>query len=98
MDAIEVQQVLARLDPLKTEHHVTLGEWLTEYNLHGKALTEFQAALALEPHDKATAHYQLASTLHHLDRTEEARRELLYALEIAPRFAPALSLLMEINR
>ena len=98
MDAIEVQQVLARLDPLKTEHHATLGAWLTEYNLHDKALTEYQAVLALEPHDKATAHYQIASALHHLDRTEEARRELLYALEIAPRFSPALSLLMEINR
>ncbi|MCZ6658739.1 MAG: hypothetical protein O7C67_15715 [Gammaproteobacteria bacterium] len=54
--------------------------------------------LALAPHDKAGAHYKLASALHQLNRIEEARREVLYALEIAPRFRPALSLLVEISQ
>jgi tetratricopeptide (TPR) repeat protein len=97
-DAIDVQSALVRLDPLKAEHHALLGNWLAETDRQDQALTEFQAVLALEPHDRATAHYQVASTLHQLNRTEEARRELLYALEIAPRFSPALSLLVEINQ
>ena len=98
VDAIDVQSSLARLDPLKAEHHALLGNWLAASNRPDEALTEFQAVLALQPHDRATAHYQVANTLHQLNRTEEARRELLYALEIAPRFSPALSLLVEINQ
>ena len=54
--------------------------------------------LALDPHDKATAHFNVASTLHALDRTEEARLELLKSLEIAPRYRPALALLIEMNQ
>ena len=97
-DAVAVQSVLARAAPLVVDHHTTLGDWLTYSDRHTEALSEYQIAFALAPHDKASAHYKLASALHRLDRTEEARRELLYALEIAPRFRPALTLLVEINQ
>jgi tetratricopeptide (TPR) repeat protein len=60
-------------------------------------LAEYRDVLALSPHDQASAHYKVALALHGLDRIEEARRELLYALEIAPRYRAALSLLVEIN-
>jgi tetratricopeptide (TPR) repeat protein len=96
--ALQVQRTLVRLDPLTAAHHATLGDWASKAGAYDEALTEYRAVLALAPHDRATAHYQVASTLHELGRTEEARRELLYALEIAPRFSPALSLLVEINQ
>ncbi len=96
--AIAVQSVLARAAPLVAGHHATLGDWLSAVGRHAEALTEYESVLALAPHDKASAHYKLASTLHQLNRIEEARREVLYALEIAPRFRPALSLLVEINQ
>jgi tetratricopeptide (TPR) repeat protein len=97
-EAVAVQRVLSRAQPLDIKHHITLGEWLLATNHHSGALREFQAALALSPHDKANIHFKLASALHALERTTEARRELLYALEIAPRYYPALSLLVEINK
>lgn len=96
--AIAVQSVLVRAVPLVAEHHATLADWLAADQQHSRALIEYRAVLALLPHDKASAHFHVASSLHALNRTEEARRELLYALEIAPRFASALSLLVEINQ
>jgi hypothetical protein len=54
--------------------------------------------LALEPHDKAAAHYHVATALNALGRTDEATRELLLALEIAPRYPEGLKLLQEIGR
>ena len=50
-----------------------------------------------QPHDRADAHYRLAQAYRRLDRLAEARRHVLYALEIAPRFRAALSLLLEIE-
>ncbi len=96
--AIAVQSVLVRAAPLVAEHHATLGDWLSAAHQHSTALSEYRAVLALLPHDAASAHFHIANSLHELNRIEEARRELLYALEIAPRFAPALSLLVEINQ
>ena len=96
--AIAVQSVLVRAAPLVAEHHATLGDWSAAARQHEKALGEYRAVLALLPHDRASAHFHVANSLHELNRIEEARRELLYALEIAPRFAPALSLLVEINQ
>jgi tetratricopeptide (TPR) repeat protein len=98
LDAIEVQAVLARAVPFTSDYHATLGDWLSAEDRYAEALTEYQSVLALAPHDKADAHYKVALALHQLRRTEEARREVLYALEIAPRFRPALSLLVEINQ
>ena len=63
-----------------------------------EALAEYLAAASLEPHDQADAHYRLARAYHRLDETEAARQHVLQALEIAPRFRDALSLLLEINR
>ena len=96
--AIAVQRVLTRAEPLSLQHRDTLSGWLYTARSYEQALAEYQAVLSLQPHDKASAHFNLARTLHHLNRTEEARRQLLYALEIAPRFSPALSLLVEINQ
>ena len=97
-DAIAVQSVLTRAAPLSAENHVTLGDWLSSAGRHAEARTEYESVLALTPYDKASAHFKLASALHQLNQIEEARRELLYALEIAPRFRPALLLLVEINQ
>ena len=64
----------------------------------GEALDEYLAAQSLDPHDTADAHYRIARAYHRLNDTEHARRHVLLALEIAPRFSDALSLLLEINR
>ena len=53
---------------------------------------------ALGPHDRADAHYRLATALFALDDLEAARREVLLALEIAPTYSDALKLLTEVTK
>jgi Flp pilus assembly protein TadD len=58
------------------------------------ALLEFQAALALGPPNPAEAHTNIADALLKLDRRDEARREALAALKIAPMYARAQDVLV----
>ena len=95
---VAVRRVLTRTLPLDGALHAELGDRLGALGRYDEALGAYQAALSLEPHDKARAHLRLAETYLHLERTEQARRSLLEALEIAPRYDAALNLLLEINR
>jgi hypothetical protein len=52
--------------------------------------------LALNPLDKAGAHFNLARTYHKMEDRENTRRQVLLALEAAPSYRPAQKLLMEI--
>ena len=97
-DAYAFRAILARIDPLVPEHHAELGALAAALGEHENALAEHRAVLALDPHDKAAAHYQVASALRALNRTDEARIEVLKALEIAPRYSPALALLVELTQ
>lgn len=56
-----------------------------------------RAVLALDPVDRAEAHFQLARALQAAGRTSEARTQVLRALEIAPTFEAALELLLELR-
>ena len=60
------------------------------------AIASYRALLKLNPPNPAQAHFHLAKLLHETgDR--EAKREVLFALEEAPRFRAALDLLYEMN-
>ncbi len=96
--AYRIQRTLTRLEPLRFEHHARLGALATSLGHHEEALSERRLALALNPHDLAGAHYQVAVALNTLGRKEEATRALLQALEIAPRYPEGLQLLREIGR
>lgn len=96
--AHQIQQSLTRLEPLLPEHHAHLGGLATTLGHHEEALRERRLALALNPHDLAGAHYEVAAALNTLGRKEEAMRALLQALEIAPRYPEGLQLLREISR
>ncbi|MDE0440937.1 MAG: tetratricopeptide repeat protein [Gammaproteobacteria bacterium] len=97
-DALAVRRSLALTLPLAVETRTQLGDDLLEAGQPREALLEYQAVLSLEPHDAADAHYRLARAYHRLNESEDARRHVLLALEIAPRFQDALSLLLEINQ
>jgi len=92
-----VRQALVRTLPLDGALHAELGDRLAAVGRHGEALDEYRAALSLDPHDKAHAHLRLAEAYLNLHRTDEARRSLLQALEIAPRYGAALDLLLKMN-
>ncbi len=94
-DAIAVLKVSNLVDPFDQELHGMLGEWLLDAGQATEALQEFLVALALDPHDKAIAHYRLATAHYELGDRDEAQKQLLQALDIAPNFRPAQRLLLK---
>ncbi len=55
-----------------------------------------RALLEMDPADPALAHYRLAVACHALGKPDEARRQVVRALEDAPRFRAAQQLLLEL--
>ena len=96
-EALPVQRSLALVAPLVPEERRRLGDFLVEAGQYEDAILEYEAYLALRPHDRADAHYRIARAYRGADRLAAARRHVLYALEIAPRFRAALALLLEIE-
>jgi tetratricopeptide (TPR) repeat protein len=96
----EAAAALERLNliyPRDEAAHKKLGELYMDLQKPDPAAREFRAELAAAPVDPAGAHYELARALqasHHLD---EAREEVLSALEVAPGFKPAQKLLLQLN-
>ena len=63
-----------------------------------QAITVYRKWLWLDPPDPAAVHFQLARLLHKRgDAEAEAKRQVLEALEEAPRFRDAQRLLLEIE-
>jgi len=103
-EAGDKEQAAATLDrlnyiyPEDPELHKRLGDlWLAQNNLPG-AIREYQAVLATRPLDQAGAHFELANALRKANRVEEARDQVLLALEAAPGYKPAQRLLLEISK
>jgi len=79
------------------EAHRMLGELDLDLKNPAGAIREFQAVLAGGTVDQAGAHYELARSLQAAKRTDDARDEVLAALEVAPNFKPAQKLLLELS-
>lgn len=97
-EAVEVLKYSMFVDPFSEEAHQLLGRLLLELDRPEEAAVEFQVRLAMEPVDEATARFDLAQALMGSGDREGARRQVLMALEIAPRFSDAQALLLEIVR
>lgn len=95
-DAIDVLHSINLVDPLDADLHGQLGDLLLAADRAGEALQEYEIALALEPHDMATAWYRLASAQHALGNNQQSQDYLLQALDVAPNFRPAQRLLLEL--
>lgn len=96
-EALAVHRSLALVAPLRPAERAALGDRLLAAGKPKEALTEYQAHQSLAPHDAAGAHYRLAKAHLALEQPALARRQVLWALEIAPRFGDALALLLEIE-
>jgi len=79
------------------EIHRNLGEWYFEESKPRFAAREYRAVLALDPPDKAEAHYRLATAYQAMQDPQNARRQVLAALEIAPGYRDAQRLLLELS-
>lgn len=99
-DADELSEVLtqlAQLEPLRADRHERLAAHFERTGDLNGAVVARKAILALDPYDKAGARYRVARLLWQIGRVEEARRHLLEALETAPRYKAALTLLLEME-
>jgi len=72
------------------EQQARLGRW-------SETARARRAVLALDPVDRAEAHYQLALAYERAGNRSSAREQILYALEIAPNYFQAQSLLLSLH-
>jgi tetratricopeptide (TPR) repeat protein len=96
-EAIRTLEDALYISMFDLEMHQRLGEWYLESENPRSAAREYRAVLALDPPDKAEAHYRLAMAYQSLSDRANARREVLAALEIAPGFRAAQRLLLELS-
>jgi tetratricopeptide (TPR) repeat protein len=96
----EAADALNRLNfiyPMDSAAHASLGGlWLVQNNPKG-AIREYAAVIAHNPQDPAQAHFDLARAYHANKQDEQAKEELIAALEAAPGFRPAQKLLLELS-
>ena len=84
------------VNPLLAPAHRHLARASEELGQNKEAIQSYQTVLELDPPDAADAHYRLARLLHKAG-DPAARQHALQAVEEAPRFREALSLLLEIS-
>jgi tetratricopeptide (TPR) repeat protein len=90
------QRYLA-VDPLVALPHRYLAQASEKMDAVQTAIPAYRALLELDPPDPAEVHYHLARLLHQTGSADEARRQVLQALEEAPRYRDALRLLLQID-
>ena len=84
------------VDPFDGAAHATLGRIDLEARKLDDAIRSFRVALAAKPLDRASAHADLAEALAEAGQRDEAKKEALAALEIAPTFTRAQDLLLKL--
>jgi tetratricopeptide (TPR) repeat protein len=96
-DAAAAYERAIFITPYEPAIHVALAEAAAAAGDHRTAVRERQAVVALKPSDKAEAIYQLALAYKNAGDLGAARREVLKALEEAPSFERAQTLLLELR-
>jgi tetratricopeptide (TPR) repeat protein len=89
---------LLAINPLISLPHRALAEAGVASGKSAQAITAYRKLLLLDPPDPSEVHYQLARLLYaHGGSEAESERQVLQALEEAPRFRDAQRLLLEIK-
>jgi tetratricopeptide (TPR) repeat protein len=87
----------AYINPYDPAMQKELGEAAMESREWALAIASYRVLVSLNASDPAGAHYDLARALLASGKRQEARRETLRALELAPSFAKAQELLLELS-
>lgn len=95
--AAEALEKAVEVVPFESGLHLRLAAAYAALGDADGEVRERTAVVALDPADRAEALYLLARALHRAGRPEEARRQVLAALEIAPTYDAALELLLELR-
>ena len=85
------------MNPLVVPPYRYLAEAAEQLGDAPGAIAAHRTELLLDPPNPSEVHFQLARLLHR-SNDPEARRQVLLALEDAPRYREALSLLLDIDR
>jgi cellulose synthase operon protein C len=96
-DAAAVLERAMYIDPFEPQVHARMAALYSRTGQHHKAVRERRAVVALEPVNRADALYRLAAALLDAGDRDEARRQVLRALEIAPNFSDAQELLLRLR-
>jgi tetratricopeptide (TPR) repeat protein len=88
--------LVAELDPFDVLAQTAVGRAALQRRDTDKAIRAFRAALAAGPSDKAAAHLDLGEAYFQAGQLDDAKKEALAALEIAPSFERAQDLLLKI--
>ncbi len=95
--AHRVHRALRFIAPQGESLHLNLAN---EYFAQGEfqqAISEYEILLAMDIHDKSSVYLSLARTYLAMDKRDDARRQVLKALEIAPFYREAQQLLMQLT-
>jgi Flp pilus assembly protein TadD len=85
------------IHPYDAAVHDRMARLYAATGQHAKAVRERRAVLALNPVNRADAHFRLATALLDAGDRPGARRQVLRSLEIAPGFADAQQLLLRLQ-
>jgi tetratricopeptide (TPR) repeat protein len=96
----EAAETLDRLNyvyPTDEELHHHLGDlWFAQKNYPG-AIREYNAVIAMQPLDKASAQFNVARAYFAAGQKDLAEEHLLASLEVAPDYRPAQKLLLQLK-
>jgi Flp pilus assembly protein TadD len=88
---------IVSVDPFDGAAHSQLGKLTLAGGDPGEAVRLFRVALAAKPLDKASAHADLAEALLKAGQRDEARKQVLEALLVAPTYTRAQDLLLKLQ-
>jgi len=91
-----VNERIIAIDPFDNDAHTVLGRLAMQRNDADTATREFKAALLLNPVNRAEAHTDLAESYFKIGKKDDAKKQTLAALEIAPTYGRAQDLLLKI--
>lgn len=93
--AANARRMLA-VDPLTPIPHRHMAEAAEQLGQSSEAIAAYRALLQFDTVNPVNTHFRLAQLLRDEGHTDQARREVLLALEDAPRFLAAHRLLLEL--
>jgi Tfp pilus assembly protein PilF len=92
-----VYERIIAIDPFDGAAHTMLGRFAMQRNQPEVAAREFRAVLALGPVDRAVAHTDLAESYFKSGKRDDAKKQTIAALEIAPTYERAQDLLLKLT-
>jgi tetratricopeptide (TPR) repeat protein len=96
-DAAATLERLNYIYPVDEDLHHRLGDlWFAQNNFSG-AIREYNAVIAMNPLDKASAQYNAARAYFAAGEKDKAEDHILASLEAAPDFRPAQKLLLQLK-